>query len=197
MLKIGLTGSIGTGKSFIANLFQEEGYLVLDSDQCVDEIYKSDQGFLKLIKKHFPETIKDKQIDRKLLGSIVFSNPQKLALLENYLHPKLKLHREAFIEKHTDQEMIIFDIPLLFEKGIDAEMDLVIVTYCDEMIQKERVSARDKMDEAKFFKIISMQLSGIKKKEKADYVIDTNGSKECSVASFKHVLAEIKHLHLL
>ena len=163
MLKIGLTGSIGTGKSFIANLFQEGGYLVLDSDQCVDEIYKSDQGFLKLIKKHFPETIKDKQIDRKLLGNIVFSDLQSLALLENYLHPKLKLLREAFIEKHTDQEIIIFDIPLLFEKGIDVEMDLAIVTYCDAMIQKERVVVRDKMDEAKFFKTVSMQLSGIRK----------------------------------
>ena len=158
MLKIGLTGSIGTGKSFIANLFREKSYLVIDSDACVNEIYQTDIVFFKFIQQHFPSVIKDKIINRKKLGDIVFSDKSKLQLLESYLHPKLKIMRDHIVEAHQKELLIVFDIPLLYEKNIDAEMDIVIVTDCAVEIQKQRVLTRDDMDEVKFLNIIKTQL---------------------------------------
>lgn len=188
MLVIGLTGSIATGKSFVATIFRKLDIPVFDSDK---EVHNLLQGkAVEPVGKAFPEVLSENNIDRKKLGDIVFSSPDKRKKLENIIYPLLNEERENFLKECNKkrQKVVILDIPLLFENGLENICDYVIVTYVDEKIQKERALQRNGITEEKFYKIKSLQMADSEKIKKADFVVDTSKSEFTLFREIKDII---------
>lgn len=174
MIIVGLTGSIGMGKTTTANMFAEELIPVQDADKVVHDLYSGKA--VPLIEAAFPNTTKDNSVDRKLLGKIVVGNSAAMKKLETLIHPLVKQERDAFLskEKAKNTKMVVLDIPLLFETGMDRMCDKIVVVTTSPEEQKQRVLARDGMTEEKFSKILKSQMPDAEKRKKADYIIDTS-----------------------
>ncbi|MFN5129157.1 MAG: dephospho-CoA kinase [Sphingomonadaceae bacterium] len=170
---IGLTGSIGMGKSAVAAMFADEGVPVFDADAVVHELQKAGGALVPAIESAFPGTTGPQGVDRKALGAAVFGDRDRLALLESIVHPAVAERRRAFLESHQDADMILFDIPLLFEKGGQAGVDIVVVVSAPAPVQRERVLARVHMTPDKFEHILALQMADNEKRAQADHVIDT------------------------
>lgn len=170
---IGLTGSIGMGKSAVAAMFADEGVPVFDADATVHDLQKAGGALVPAIESAFPGTTGADGVDRKALGAAVFGNRERLALLESIIHPAVAERRKAFLESHQGADMILFDIPLLFEKGGQAEVDTVVVVSAPATVQRERVLARPNMTPDKFEHILALQMNDADKRARADHVIDT------------------------
>lgn len=170
---IGLTGGIGTGKSFVGNILTSLGFLVIDADQVAHEILDYDQRAILSLKKFFGEQIitKTGSVDRSILGSIVFNDHNELAKLNETLEPYI---RKAIIKRiETAPKPLFFEIQLLFERNYDQYVDQVIVVYADNDTAAKRIQQRDKVDlKTAQLKILS-QMPIEEKVEKADYLIDT------------------------
>lgn len=177
MLIVGLTGSIGMGKSTIADMFKTLGIKVWNADDAVHEMYKKNGAATALITEEFGNILdKNGGIDRQKLGKIVLANAEKLKILENIVHPLVTKDRMDFIEqaKSNSEKYIIIDVPLLFETNGQANVDKVIVVDCDIETQKARVLSRPNMTEEKFHTILLKQIPNHIKVAKADFVIDTS-----------------------
>ena len=172
-LIIGLTGSIGMGKSAVAAMFADEGVTVFDADAAVHDMQKAGGALVPAIEAAFPGTTGPDGVDRKALGAAVFGDRDRLARLETLIHPAVAERRKAFLEAHQKSEMLLFDIPLLFEKGGEAGVDVVVVVSAPAQLQRERVLARPNMTADKFEQILSLQLNDADKRARADHVIDT------------------------
>ena len=170
---IGLTGSIGMGKSAVAAMFFDEGVPVFDADAVVHDLQKSGGALVPAIELAFPGTTGPEGVDRKALGAAVFGDRDRLALLESIIHPAVGERRKTFLESHQDTDMILFDIPLLFEKGGQAGVDTVVVVSAPAPAQRERVLARPNMTPDKFEHILALQMNDADKRARADHVIDT------------------------
>ena len=170
---IGLTGSIGMGKSAVAAMFADEGGSVFDADATVLDLQKAGGALVPAIESAFPGTTGAEGVDRKALGAAVFGNRERLALLETIIHPAVAARRKAFLASHQGADMILFDIPLLFEKGGQAGVDTVVVVSAPAMVQRERVLARPNMSPDKFEHILALQMNDADKRARADHVIDT------------------------
>ena len=170
---IGLTGSIGMGKSAVASMFVDEGVPVFDADATVHDLQKAGGALVSVIEAAFPGTTGADGVDRKALGAAVFGDRDRLALLESIIHPAVAERRKAFLASHQDADMILFDIPLLFEKGGQAGVDTVVVVSAPAPVQRERVLARPNMTPDKFEHILALQMSDADKRARADHVIDT------------------------
>lgn len=170
---IGLTGSIGMGKSAVAAMFADEGVPVFDADATVHDLQKAGGALVPAIESAFPGTTGADGVDRKALGAAVFGNRERLALLESIIHPAVAERRKAFLASHQGADMILFDIPLLFEKGGQAGVDTVVVVSAPAMVQRERVLARPNMFPDKFEHILALQMNDADKRARADHVIDT------------------------
>lgn len=170
---IGLTGSIGMGKSAVAAMFFEEGVPVFDADATVHDLQKAGGALVPAIEAAFPGTTGADGVDRKALGAAVFGNRERLALLESIIHPAVAERRKAFLASHQGTDMILFDIPLLFEKGGQAGVDTVVVVSAPALVQRERVLARPNMTPDKFEHILALQMNDADKRARADHVIDT------------------------
>lgn len=170
---IGLTGSIGMGKSAVAAMFSDEGVPVFDADATVHDLQKAGGALVPAIEAAFPGTTGADGVDRKALGAAVFGNRERLALLESIIHPAVAERRKAFLASHQGTNMILFDIPLLFEKGGQAGVDTVVVVSAPAPIQRERVLARPNMTLDKFEHILALQMNDADKRARADHVIDT------------------------
>lgn len=170
---IGLTGSIGMGKSAVAAMFADEGVPVFDADATVHDLQKAGGALVPAIESAFPGTTGADGVDRKALGAAVFGNRERLALLESIIHPAVAERRKAFLASHQGADMILFDIPLLFEKGGQAGVDTVVVVSAPAMVQRERVLARPNMSPDKFEHILALQMNDADKRARADHVIDT------------------------
>jgi dephospho-CoA kinase len=161
MIKIAITGNIGTGKSTITKIVKELGFKVFDSDQEV-EYAMSEKDLIKQISKEFkPKVqglIKGNRIDKLKLGEFVFSNPKELKKLEQMIHPKVWENKKKFLETHRSELLVFLDIPLLFEKKLQNNFDFIIRTYVSPKIQKERVLKRKNMTQEKFNQIIKAQI---------------------------------------
>lgn len=182
MYVVGLTGSIGMGKSTSAELFRQEGIAVHDSDAAVHELYKG--AAVKLIEAAFPNTTKDGQVDRKTLGDYVIGKSNNMKKLEAIIHPLVANHREHFLEeaKAAGADMVVLDIPLLFETGSEKLCDYIVVVSTSHQEQRKRVLARDNMDEEKFEKILKAQMPDTEKRRLADFIIDsTHGIEEARI----------------
>ncbi len=172
-LIIGLTGSIGMGKSTVAAMFAELGVPVFDADAIVRELQGPDGALLPLIEQAFPGTTGPEGVDRNALGIHVFGKPDELARLETIVHPAVANRRMAFLDKHRDQPMILFDIPLLFEKGGTDGVDIIVVVSAPAEEQRARVLTRPGMTEDKYADILKLQFGDAEKRARADHVIDT------------------------
>lgn len=161
MIKIAITGNIGTGKSTITKIVKELGFKVFDSDQEV-EYAMSEKDLIKQISKEFkPKVqglIKGNRIDKLKLGEFVFANPKELKKLEQMIHPKVWENKKKFLETHRSELLVFLDIPLLFEKKLQNNFDFIIRTYVSPKIQKERVLKRKNMTQEKFNQIIKAQI---------------------------------------
>ncbi len=170
---IGLTGSIGMGKSAVASMFADAGVPVFDADATVHDLQKASGALVPAIESAFPGTTGPDGVDRKALGAAVFGDRDRLALLESIIHPAVAERRKAFLASHQDADMILFDIPLLFEKGGQSGVDIVVVVSAPALVQRQRVLQRVHMTPDKFEHILAHQMDDADKRARADHVIDT------------------------
>jgi dephospho-CoA kinase len=171
---IGLTGSIGMGKSTVAQMFVDEGVPLFDADAAVHQLQGPGGALVEEIEALFPGTTTSEGVDRQKLGAAVLGDPAALQRLEGLIHPAVAQLRQAFLEKHRDDPMILFDIPLLFEKGGAKGVDHIIVVSAGPEQQRARVLGRPGMSEQRFEQIKSLQMPDADKRQKADSVIDTS-----------------------
>ncbi len=192
MIVVGLTGSIGMGKSTTAKMFAEEGVPVNDSDAVVHDLYRGDA--VAPIGIAFPGSVRDGAVDRQELSRQLSAAPEKFQILEAIVHPLVRQREIAFLERHRQSEtdIVVLDIPLLFEvKGAD-RVDVVVVVTCDPQIQRARVLARPGMTEEKLAMILSRQLPDSEKREKADFLIDTGLGLQSAKARVREIIASLR-----
>ncbi|WP_282047157.1 dephospho-CoA kinase [Roseibium album] len=173
MIRIGLTGSIGMGKSTTAKMFADRGVPVHDADACVHALYEG-RG-VPLIGDAFPGTIVDGKVDRALLSKQVLGNPEAMKRLEDIVHPLVHEEEQVFLDlaRMDGHSAVLMDIPLLFETGAQTRVDVVVVVSADADIQRDRVLARDGMTEERFQAILETQVPDAEKRDRADFLIDT------------------------
>ncbi len=173
MIKVGLTGSIASGKSYVLNLFSELYNIpIFSSDDCVKELYKSNEELKDFVKKQILK--KDEEFNKVNISANVFNNGDKLSKLENFIHPLVKLERDNFIEQEerNNSKMVIVEVPLLFEKKLEDEFDFVILVKTSKKLQEKRVLQRPNMTKELFSKIKKKQLSDKQKEAKSDFIIE-------------------------
>jgi dephospho-CoA kinase len=173
---LGLTGSIGMGKSTVAQMLRDLGVPVFDADAAVHRLQGPDGALLPAIEEAFPGTTGAGGVDRPRLGAAVFGDRDKLARLEAIVHPAVAAMRLDFLNENADKPLVVFDIPLLYEKGGAQGLDAVAVVSAPASAQRERVLARPGMTVEKFEQILSLQVPDAEKRERADFVIDTGTS---------------------
>jgi dephospho-CoA kinase len=170
---LGLTGSIGMGKSAVAQMLRAQGVPVFDADAAVHRLQAPGSPLLAQIEAAFPGTTGPEGLSRQELGARVFGDRAALARLEAIMHPAVGALREAFLAEHANAPLVVFDIPLLFEKGHGAGLDAVVVVSAPAAMQRARVLARPGMTEAKFEQIQALQVPDADKRARADHVIET------------------------
>lgn len=173
---LGLTGSIGMGKSTVARMLRELGVPVFDADAAVHELQGPGGPLLGAIEAAFPGTTGPRGVDRPKLGAAVFGDREKLARLESIVHPAVAAMRGDFLRENADKPLVVFDIPLLYEKGGAGGLDAVAVVSAPAEVQRDRVLARPGMTVEKFEQILSLQVPDTEKRARADFVIDTGTS---------------------
>lgn len=170
---LGLTGSIGMGKSTVAQMMRDLGVPVFDADAVVHELQGPGGELVGAIEAAFPGTTGLQGVERAKLGAAVFGDREALRRLEGIVHPVVAARRAAFLELHHAAPLVVFDIPLLFEKGTEASLDAVAVVSAPAAIQRDRVLSRAGMTEEKFQQILELQVPDSEKRAKADFVINT------------------------
>lgn len=173
---LGLTGSIGMGKSTVAAMFEALGVPVFDADDEVRRLQAPDGALVEAIERAFPGTTGPAGVDRARLGAAVFDDSAALARLEAIVHPAVRIAREAFLSEHGAARLVVFDIPLLFEKGGVDDVDAVLVVTAPAAVQRDRVLARPGMSAERFGQILALQLPDAEKRKRADHVIDTGAT---------------------
>jgi len=186
---LGLTGSIGMGKSTVAKMFADEGVPVFDADAAVHDLQGPDGALVDAIEAQFPGTTGPQGVNRTALSERVLGAPEKLRQLEALVHPAVAEARRQFIAAHRDAPVILLDIPLLFEAGGAGQVDKVAVVSAAPDVQRERVLARPGMTVDKFEKILARQLPDAQKRARADFVIPTDVSLDQTRASVRRILA--------
>ncbi len=173
MILLGLTGSIGMGKSTVAAMFRAAGVPVFDADAAVHRLQGPGGTLLPSIEAAFPGTTGSNGVDRAALGRAVFGNRVALAQLEHIVHPAVARERQAFIRRHQAHRIIVDDVPLLFETRGERRVEAVIVVSAPAWVQRRRVLARPGMSETKLAAILARQIPDIEKRRRADFVIPT------------------------
>ena len=192
MLRIGLTGSIGMGKSTTANVFAEAGIPLNDSDAVVHDLYAGEAA--PLVDAAFPGTMKDGAVDRRELGRQLALDPDGFKRLEAIVHPLVRKRETEFLARQhaAGAEMVLLDIPLLFETGAEERVDVVVVVSAGPQIQRQRVLARPGMTEERFNMILSRQTPDAEKRRRADYLIDSSQSIEMAKERVLDIIADLK-----
>jgi len=173
MMKIALTGSIGMGKSTVARMFEDAGIRVFDADAIVRELQGPGGALVEAIGARFPGTVAGGALDRDRLAQTVLDDPPELAALEAIVHPAVRDAREAFIDRNRGAPALLFEIPLLYETGGEAEFDKVIVVSAPADVQRARVLDRDRMTPGKLESVLRRQVPDEDKRCRADFVVDT------------------------
>ncbi|MDG1862419.1 MAG: dephospho-CoA kinase [Yoonia sp.] len=169
---LGLTGSIGMGKSTTADMFRDEGVPVWDADDTVHRLYAQGGAAVPLIAEQIPEAVVDGAVSRDRLKRLITNDPRILPVVENIVHPLVAADRAAFLAAHP-HDLVLLDMPLLFETKADLWLDAVIVVTAPEDIQRARVLDRGTMTEDQFDLILSKQMPDIEKRKRADFIIET------------------------
>lgn len=170
---LGLTGSIGMGKSAVAAMMQELRVPVFDADAAVHQLQGPAGALLPAIEAAFPGSTDEGGVRRAELGARVFGKPEELKRLEAIVHPAVHAMRQAFLADNADKPLVVFDIPLLYERGGAERLDAVVVVSAPADLQRQRVLARPGMTVEKFEQILKLQVPDAEKRARADFVIDT------------------------
>jgi dephospho-CoA kinase len=171
MFKLGLTGSIGMGKSATAAMFRATGVPVHDADEVVHALYRGRAA--PLIAAAFPGTVGDGTVDRAALSKVLFEDESRLHALERIVHPLVREERDKFLAANAHAAAVVLDIPLLFETGGEGDTDAVAVVTAPESVQSERVLARPGMTDEKFRAILGQQMPDSEKRRRAHFLIET------------------------
>lgn len=192
MIVIGLTGSIGMGKSTTARFFREAGVPVHDSDEAVHRLYAGKAA--SLIEAAFPGTVKDGVVDRMLLGARILGDAAALKSVERIVHPLVRADADAFLAEHraAGRKLVVLDIPLLFETGGEGRVDRIVVVSAPAEIQRERVLARPGMSVEKFEAILAKQVPDAEKRRRADFIVDSGGGLEAARAAVEAIVAKLE-----
>lgn len=188
-LVLGLTGSIGMGKTTVAAMFADEGVPVFDADAAVHRLQGPDGALVAQIETHFPGTTGPEGVNRGTLAERVLGEPQELQRLEGLIHPAVARERERFLEEKCDAPLVVLDIPLLFEKGGWRAVDRIAVVSAPAEVQRARVLARPGMTPEKFARILGHQMPDEEKRARADFVIDTGVPIERTRDSVRRIVA--------
>ena len=190
MIILGLTGSIGMGKSTTAKLFAEAGVPVYDADATVHKVYEGEA--VSAIEAAFPGTTAGGKVDRQRLSAQVVHDPAAMERLEQIVHPMLRAHHEEFLAdaERSGAPVAVMDIPLLFETGGEKRVDAVLVVTATPEIQRERILARDNMTAEKLDAILARQLPDAEKRRRADFVVDTSHGLEPVRQRIRDILDE-------
>ncbi|HEX8240577.1 MAG TPA: dephospho-CoA kinase [Allosphingosinicella sp.] len=189
MIVLGLTGSIGMGKSTVAKMFADEGVPVFDADSAVHRLQGPEGALVERIEALFPGTTGPEGVDRGALAERVLGEPAAMRRLEALVHPAVAREREAFLADNVEAPVVVLDIPLLFEAGGSEKVDKTAVVSASAEVQRERVLARPGMTEAKFERILARQLPDAEKRARADFVIPSGGSKDETRRAVRRILA--------
>lgn len=173
MFKLGLTGSIGMGKSTTAAMFSQLGCAVWDADAAVHRLYSESGAAVESMQAQFPNVIEDNSVSRALLRELIAKDPTALKKIEQIVHPLLGQDRADFMS-NAQSDILVFDIPLLFETGGDARMDAVVCVWTTPQSQEQRVMERGTMNKDQFEVIRAKQMPADEKRDRADYVIITD-----------------------
>ena len=191
MIVLGLTGSIGTGKSTTAAMFRDLDVPVHDADATVHDLYRNEA--VAPVAAHFPEALSDGAIDRKVLSAVLARSPERFGELEAIIHPLVRAREAAFIdaERRKASPLVVLDIPLLYETGGQTRVDKVVVVTCDPTVQRERVLSRPGMTEEKLALILSRQMPDTEKRQRADFLIDTGNGLEAARKQVEEITAKL------
>ncbi len=192
MLIIGLTGSIGMGKTVAAQRFRERGIPVFDADRAVHELYEGPA--VAAVEAAFPGSTADGKVDRAKLSAALLAQPQKFAVLEAIVHPLVRHAERAFVRAQSAKgaRLVVLEVPLLLETGGDKIVDVIIVVSAPADVQSARVLARPGMTTAKLERLLRRQLPDEKKRAKADFVVDTSGAVAACNAQVDAIIAHIE-----
>jgi dephospho-CoA kinase len=184
---LGLTGSIGMGKSATAGIFRRLGVPVHDADAAVHGLYRGRAA--PLVEKAFPGTVADGMVDRGRLGAAVLGDPARMRELEAIVHPLVREEEDTFLKRAALAPVAVLDIPLLFETGGEARCDATLVVTAPALVQRERVLARPGMTEEKFQSILSKQMPDAEKRARAHFIVDTSRGFISAEAQVRSILA--------
>jgi dephospho-CoA kinase len=192
MIVVGLTGSIGMGKSTTAGMFRELGVPVNDSDAVVHDLYRTDA--VAPIAAAFPGTVRDGVVDRGELARKLSEEPGGFGRLEAIVHPLVSARQAEFLEaqRSNGADLVVLDIPLLFETGAEKRVDVVVVVTCDPQIQRQRVLARPGMTEEKFNLILARQTPDSQKRDRADFLVDTGRGLDAARRRVEQIIALLR-----
>lgn len=193
---LGLTGSIGMGKSTAAQMFRDLGHPVWDADAAVHELYAPGGGAVAPVAAAFPGTERDGGIDRAALRRALAADPLGFQRLEGIVHPLVAADRAGFVARHADAPIVVLDIPLMYETGADAAMDGVAVVSAPAGVQRARVMARAGMTEENFQMILSRQMPDAEKRRRADWIIPSDTMADARAAIMDicdRIMAEKPH----
>lgn len=190
---LGLTGSIGMGKSTTAQMFKDAGVPVFDSDAAVHALYAKGGEAVPLLKAVFPSVIKSGAVDRKALGRFMKADPLQLQVLESFIHPMVASRREVFLKqaKRDGAKAVLFDVPLLFETGGETDVDYVIVVTAPRSVQRQRVMARPGMTRDLYEALLKRQVPDTEKRKRADFLVFTDKGLEDARKQVQKILRTV------
>lgn len=194
MIVIGLTGSIGMGKSTLARMCRYQKIPVFDADKEVHRLFQKNSRLIEEIGSLFPEAVQDGKVDRRKLGKIVFASPEKRHILESIVHPLIAEGRRRFLIKcrNIGQKLVVLDIPLLFEVGLENECDFILCADAPDSLQKQRVMRRKGMTEEVFNQIKQIQVPNIEKRQRADFLVQTGAGYRYTWESLAHLFKKLR-----
>jgi dephospho-CoA kinase len=194
MIVLGLTGSIAMGKTETARMFAARGVPVFDSDSAVHSLYAQGGDAVPEVAALAPDAIVDGSVDRRRLAALVQAEPSLLRRIESVVHPLVEAMQREFLESAAAKgaDMALLDIPLLFEKNREDDVDVIIVVSAGEQLQRQRALSRAGMTEEKLDFILARQLPDAQKRARADYVIDTSESLAETAREVERVIADVR-----
>jgi len=192
MIIIGLTGSIGMGKSTTAQMFRDEGCPVFDADAAVHALYARGGRAVPIIRSVFPDAIKDGAVDRSVLGKYMRADPLQLKVLESFIHPLVSEVRTEFFHIHQDADIVVMDVPLLFETGLDKAVHHIVVVTAPYEVQRERVLDREGMTPELFNSLLARQTPDSEKRARADSLVFTDKGLDNAREQVQIILKELR-----
>ena len=210
MMILGLTGSIGMGKTEAAKIFRRLEVPVFDADAIVHKLLGANEEAVSDVARLFPNAVQDGFVNRQVLGAVVFDQPVELKRLEGILHPRVRREEGCFLANASrrGEPLVVLDIPLLFESGHENRCDATVVVSAPEFVQRGRVLRRPGMTTAKYAAILERQMPDAEKRSRADFVIPTGLGKRFSLQRIRHIItmlcdlpksefaASLQHRHL-